>query len=139
MFNLFKDQKTLWPKILVKIIDCILIGTGRLGIQLTAEELFDSEIFRLKDFSVKEVEKFIENFKRLTGYEDFYIFKISMSFSLIFTENKWEKRILLELVKFWECTLTDNEIEKYLKKVNSFIYVEEFIQKRDNLRKKLKK
>ena len=62
-----------------------------------------------------------------------------MSLSLIFAKDKWEKKILSELVKFWECILTDNEIKKYLKKINSFVYVEEFIQTRDNLRKKLRK
>jgi len=62
-----------------------------------------------------------------------------MSLSLIFAKDKWEKKILSELVKFWICVLTDDEIEKYLKKINSFVHVEKFIQKRDNLRKKLRK
>ena len=139
MFDSFKDQKTFWPKTLVKIINCILIDMGRLGIQLTAKELLDLEIFELKDFSIQKVEKFIEKFKNLTRYKDFYTFNISMSLSLIFAKDKWEKKILSELVKFWECILTDNEIKKYLKKINSFVYVEEFIQTRDNLRKKLRK
>ena len=56
MFDSFKDQKTFWPKTLVKIINCILIDMGKLGVK---------ESFALKIFQSRKLKNLLKSLKIL--------------------------------------------------------------------------
>lgn len=137
-FDPFRDQKTLWPKDIIKIINLILKDLGRLGVELTAEEIVDLEIFELGNFSFQEVQEIIKKYKAFSRQENFYVFYVSIIFSTTFSD-KWEKIVLLKLIKFWKAVLNNKQIEEYLKKTNSFVSFKKFIKEREKLRKKLKK
>ncbi len=138
----FKDQRALFPRIIISILNAVLEILYKVGIELTAEEIVSLEFFELEKLSQTEVEKIVKLFKdlliELEEEDDFYTFYISKGFSLMFAD-KPQKKIINNLEKMWICILTDEEIREFLERIESFIPFEKWIEKRNNLIEKLKK